>query len=189
MPIFSAILSFFILGRRISSGMFFGLVIGIIGVATIVGLGPINLDGSIILASLASLAAAFCYALSAVLTVFFFSKSSNIKISFLSLTSASVILLPFSLANVSTNVKLDLEAVWAIFFLGFFCTGLAYIIYFRLLTSVGPTVSSCVTFCVPIFGILWGTIFLEEIFTLSMALGCFFILIAGILVFLNRDIK
>ena len=45
--------------------MFFGLVIGIIGVATIVGLGPINLDGSIILASLASLAAAFCYALSA----------------------------------------------------------------------------------------------------------------------------
>ncbi|MNC76387.1 EamA-like transporter family protein [compost metagenome] len=51
--------------------------------------------------------------------------------------------------------------------LGLGCTALAYILYFRLLTSIGPIKSMTVTFMIPPFGVLWGALFLDE--PLSMA--------------------
>jgi drug/metabolite transporter (DMT)-like permease len=46
--------------------------------------------------------------------------------------------------------------------LGVVCTGLAYIIYFRLVRDVGPSSALTVTFLTPLFGILWGVLFLGE---------------------------
>jgi drug/metabolite transporter (DMT)-like permease len=47
--------------------------------------------------------------------------------------------------------------------LGVMCSGIAYILYFRLIQDVGPTSALTVTFLNPLFGILWGTIFLHEV--------------------------
>ncbi|MNG21333.1 EamA-like transporter family protein [compost metagenome] len=51
--------------------------------------------------------------------------------------------------------------------MGLGCTAFAYIIYFRLLSSVGPVKSMTTTFLIPLFGVLWGALFLDE--PLSMA--------------------
>ncbi|MNN04448.1 EamA-like transporter family protein [compost metagenome] len=51
--------------------------------------------------------------------------------------------------------------------LGLGCTAFAYIIYFRLLSSIGPVKSMTTTFLIPLFGVLWGALFLDE--PLSMA--------------------
>lgn len=50
-------------------------------------------------------------------------------------------------------------------------SGLAYILYFRLITRVGPTAAASVTFLVPVFAALWGALFLDELPTLPMAVG------------------
>lgn len=50
-------------------------------------------------------------------------------------------------------------------------SGLAYILYFRLIARVGPTGASSVTFLVPVFAALWGYAFLGEGVTGPMALG------------------
>jgi drug/metabolite transporter (DMT)-like permease len=42
------------------------------------------------------------------------------------------------------------------------CTGLAYLLYFRLVADIGPASTLSVTFLIPIFGILWGNLFLGE---------------------------
>ncbi len=47
--------------------------------------------------------------------------------------------------------------------LGVMCTGVAYIIYFRLIEEVGTTSALTVTFLNPLFGILWGALFLNEV--------------------------
>jgi drug/metabolite transporter (DMT)-like permease len=47
--------------------------------------------------------------------------------------------------------------------LGVLCSGIAYILYFRLIDDVGPTSALTVTFLNPLFGILWGSLFLGEI--------------------------
>ncbi|WP_413702239.1 DMT family transporter [Psychromonas sp. KJ10-10] len=50
----------------------------------------------------------------------------------------------------------------AVILLGVVCTGLAYLLYFRLVADVGPASALSVTFIIPIFGILWGYLFLGE---------------------------
>jgi drug/metabolite transporter (DMT)-like permease len=50
-------------------------------------------------------------------------------------------------------------------------SGLAYILYFRLISRVGPTGAASVTFLVPVFAALWGAVFLDEVPSLPMLLG------------------
>ena len=64
----------------------------------------------------------------------------------------------------------------SVFLLGFMCTGLAYMGYVVLIKRVGPVRASTVVLIVPISGMLWANIFLNEAITLTMLLGCFFIL-------------
>jgi drug/metabolite transporter (DMT)-like permease len=53
--------------------------------------------------------------------------------------------------------------VWAaVAALGVLCTGVAYLIYFRLIQDMGPISALSVTFLIPVFGILWGVLFLDE---------------------------
>lgn len=61
--------------------------------------------------------------------------------------------------------------------LGIACTGIAYILFFRLIAHVGPTRAVSVTFLVPVFGVLWGILFLGEQLTLNMVAGCAVILL------------
>jgi len=51
------------------------------------------------------------------------------------------------------------------------CTALAYLIYFRLIADVGPTRALTVTFLIPLFGVLWGRLFLGEAITPNMLAG------------------
>jgi len=50
----------------------------------------------------------------------------------------------------------------AVTLLGTVCTGAAYLLYFRLIDDVGPTRALSVTFLIPVFGVLWGALFLGE---------------------------
>jgi drug/metabolite transporter (DMT)-like permease len=63
--------------------------------------------------------------------------------------------------------------------LGLVCTAFAYVLYFRLLTAIGPVKSMTTTFLIPPFGVLWGALLLDE--PLSMAHLYGGILIAGAL--------
>ncbi|MNE52068.1 EamA-like transporter family protein [compost metagenome] len=46
--------------------------------------------------------------------------------------------------------------------LGLICTAFAYVLYFRLLTDIGPIKASTTTFLIPPFGVLWGALLLDE---------------------------
>jgi drug/metabolite transporter (DMT)-like permease len=56
--------------------------------------------------------------------------------------------------------------------LAVFCTGVAYILFFRLIANIGASGAITVTFLIPVFGVLWGALFLGETVTIAMALGC-----------------
>jgi drug/metabolite transporter (DMT)-like permease len=69
-------------------------------------------------------------------------------------------------------------AAWAsVAVLALLCTGVAYLMYFRLIAHVGATRAITVTYLVPVFAVLWGALFLAEPLTPSMALGCAVILV------------
>jgi drug/metabolite transporter (DMT)-like permease len=56
------------------------------------------------------------------------------------------------------------------------CTGLAYVLFFRLIAHIGPANAITVTFLIPAFGVGWGAFFLGEEVTWQMVLGCLVIL-------------
>jgi drug/metabolite transporter (DMT)-like permease len=70
--------------------------------------------------------------------------------------------------------------------LAVFCTAIAYLFYFYLLANVGPTKTLSVTFLVPVFGVIWGMIFLHEKITIGMLGGLAIILTS---IFLLSDVK
>jgi drug/metabolite transporter (DMT)-like permease len=57
------------------------------------------------------------------------------------------------------------------------CTGVAYILFFRLIANVGAARAIAVTFLIPVFAVLWGALFLSESLTRVMVLGCAVILL------------
>ena len=50
-------------------------------------------------------------------------------------------------------------------------TAVAYLIYFRLIADIGPSRALTVTFLIPLFGVVWGYVFLDEAITLNMLAG------------------
>lgn len=61
--------------------------------------------------------------------------------------------------------------------LAFLGTGLAYLLYFRLIANAGPANAVAVTYLIPIFAVAWGGIFLDERLTLPVVVGCLVIFV------------
>lgn len=61
--------------------------------------------------------------------------------------------------------------------LAFLCTGLAYVMYFRLIRRVGATNAVTVTFLVPAFAVLWGALLIGERIHAGMVTACVVILV------------
>ena len=64
-------------------------------------------------------------------------------------------------------------------------TAIAYLLYFRLIADIGPARALTVTFLIPLFGVLWGAVFLGENLAANMLAGCALIL-AGTWLALRR---
>jgi drug/metabolite transporter (DMT)-like permease len=90
--------------------------------------------------------------------------------------AATVVLLPPALWLWPTAAPSTLA--WAsVAGLALLCTAVAYLLYFRLIDHLGAARAITVTFLIPVFGVVWGTLFLAEAFTSAMGLGCAVILL------------
>jgi len=85
---------------------------------------------------------------------------------------------PFSSVHATPGVGVIL----AVLAVGIICTGIAFLLYFRLIKDIGATSALTVTFLIPVFGILWGHLFLHEIITAGMLAGTAVVLIGTSLV-------
>jgi drug/metabolite transporter (DMT)-like permease len=169
-PMCGAIVGAVWLGRRITAGALVGLVLGVAGVALVVGLSPFTIDLPFILAVLACLAAAFGYGIGANLVRERFAGEPPLTIAIGQQLCAAVVLLPiipFAPLR-SAPDALDIACLLA---LALGSTGVAYLIYFRLLAELGATGGMTVIFVVPVFGVLWGALFLHEAIHLSTVVG------------------
>jgi len=74
------------------------------------------------------------------------------------------------------------QATAAAVAVGLFCTGLAYLPFFTLIRDIGPARTLTVGLAVPVLGVLWGWLFLDEAVTAPMLLGAALVLAALALV-------
>ena len=153
-----------------------GLIIGFVGVVTLI-LGnesEVTFSGGL-MAFGAGLAAAASYGLSANVIDKKLIGVNGLAITVGSLFFSTVYLLP--LVFLFLPEQLPSGSIWvAVFVFGAFCTGLAYVLFYRLIKKVGAYRTVTVTYLVPLFSIGYGVAFLSESLTFAMIIGCILVL-------------
>ncbi len=174
-PMFGALVAFFWLKDKLSSSAVVGLLLGFIGVYFLMYDKLVISQENVLLPTLAVMLASLCYGISANITKKYLTGVKPIALATGSQVCATLVLLPLSLFFIP-DVMPSNSAFTSVLLLGILCTGIAYIIFFRLITFLGPTKAISVTYLIPVFGLFWGVVFLSEIITSWMMLGCGFVL-------------
>jgi drug/metabolite transporter (DMT)-like permease len=160
-PLFGALVAALWLREAFPLRRVLGLGLGFAGVAVLVGLGPIPLS-PVVLGSIGlSLLAALSYGVAAVYTKVHMPGGQPQALATYSQLFAGVVLLPllpFALPDHAPSGTV----VGSVLALALLCTAFAYLLYFHLIITVGPTRATMVTYLSPAFGTLWGFLFLQE---------------------------
>lgn len=174
-PMFGAIVAIIWLKDKLTQSAMLGLVLGFIGVYFLM-FEKLNMpESKVILPTFAVMLASLFYGISANYTKKYLSNVKPLVLAAGSQISATIVLLPISLMFLPEAIP-SVEAINAVIILGIFCTGFAYIIFFRLISVLGPTKAISVTYLIPAFGLFWGALFLNEEITATMLFGCSLIL-------------
>ncbi|WP_394176029.1 DMT family transporter [Thalassotalea litorea] len=175
-PIFTAVIAYLWLHERLNAFQAFGLGLGFIGVMVLFSSkGSLSFD-STALALLAALGATLMYGFAACFTKLTLKGVSSLAIAAGSQLFATLVLIPVAIP-LWPEQAISTETWLATIILGVVCTALAYILYFRLLEQLGPAKAISVTYLIPVFGIIWGMLLLDEQLSFWMIIGAGLILL------------
>lgn len=178
-PLWAALVAWLWLRDKPTPIRLLGLAIGFAGVAALAWDKATFQAGAASpgMAVLATLAATLCYGIAASCAKKYLTGLPPLA----SATGSQVGAMLFLLLPAVTHIpaKNPSHTAWlAIVLLALFCTALAYILYFRIIATAGPARASAVTFLIPVFGVGYGAMFLNEAVTPAM-LVCGAVIVLG----------
>ena len=169
-PIFTAMVGFLYFRQRLSQLGFAGLVVGLLGVAILMSESRAESGITSDLAIPAALFASILYGIAINLAAHKLQGVSGITITTGSLFFSSAILLPLAIR--SRPEVIPEGVIWlSVLSLGIVCTGVGYVLFYRLIAEIGSQRAITTTYLIPLFSIFWGSLFLGETLTVAMFLG------------------
>ena len=163
-PLFAFIIATLWLRLGSNWTQLFGIFIGMVGLIIFVGYESLEFS---LIALILCLLASFFYAFSSN----FIFKTKEIDATYLAsmtLLVATFLVFPFTFLESGLNFNHPSEVLLS--------TGMAYMGYVVLIKRVGPVKASTVVLIVPVSGMLWANLFLNEAITSTMLLGCLLII-------------
>ena len=158
------------------------ILVGFVGVGVIVGMEGIHLAPDAVAGVVAATAAAASYGVALTYIRRRMAPQPPIQLALGQLLAASLLLAPVAALSAGDVVP-SRESVVAILGLGLFSTAIAWPILFRLNRDVGPMATSTVTFLNPVFGTLWGALFIGESVSPTFLVGSVLVLGSLLLIF------
>ena len=180
-PMWGALMAAAFLGERLTARRVTGLAFGVAGVALIARPGG---DGAPLVAVAACLGAAWCYGFTGAYLKRWARAAPAKGMAVGTQVTAGLILLPLVAAFPPSAPPSPL-VVACVLALGLVCGAVAYLLYFRLIQDVGPAGALTVTYLTPLFGMLWGALFLGETLTVSMLAGAALVILGTVFVLRN----
>jgi drug/metabolite transporter (DMT)-like permease len=185
-PLWGALVAWLWLKDRLTATRTIGMAIGFAGVLVLVwnqiatphggNSGTSGAIGAGVLAAAAALMASALYGVAGNFAKQYLMDVDPMTNAAGSMIGATLVLTPIALFTWQ-SAPVSAHAWEAVLALGVGCTGIAYFIYFHLITATGPARAMTVTFVIPLFGILWGALFLHEPVSLVMLAGCAIVLL------------
>ena len=167
------VVAYFWLKESISLKQIFGIILGFLGILVLVN--PAN--GSATLgASGFALVGALSYSFSGVYIQKYQLNANKFVLIGWAMLFGGFLLTPLSFFNLPDQMP-DNNAIAALLWLGIVSTGIAYLGYIRLIEQIGAVRTSTVTYLLPVFSIIWGSIFLQEKITWIIFGGFIFVMI------------
>lgn len=172
--LFAALVGFAFFGEAIGLRRGLAIAMGLVGVAVLAS-GRVAGSPQLGLAVAAGVAASLMYGIGLHLVRRYLHGLPAAALACASLGSSALLVLPLALADWPRQA-VPVTSWAAVAALGLVCTGLAYVLYYRLVARIGAGRTSTVTYLVPVFGVAWGWLLLGEALTPTMALAALLIL-------------
>ncbi|MEN9781627.1 MAG: hypothetical protein RL014_2775 [Pseudomonadota bacterium] len=180
-PLFGVLVAAALREERLTLTKLAGCLMGFVGVALLVQLGPVEVTTAVVLAALACMVASAAYGVGAI-----FMKRATLKHQPLPASAAIHVaasaMLAVPLAASTPVMQPTWGAVAAVLVLGCITSGLMYWVSMRLMREITATASTSAAFMIPLFGVTWGALFLGEPVTPGMVPGCLLILAASAMI-------
>ncbi len=162
MPLTTIVLAqFFTQDEKLNRWKVCGVLFGLAGVIVLMGWDALRSIGDDTLRQLAILLAAVCYAINAIITKQLLSVPKKSMIAALMLSSV-LLLLPWLLIEAPWSVRPSATAIGAVVMLAIGPTAIATLLILVIIDRQGASFLSQINFMVPVFGVLFGTVFLAE---------------------------
>lgn len=171
--LFTALVGALFFGERIGLGRSVTLVVGFAGVVVLASGRIAGLDIGPAVA--AGTGAALLYGIGINLVRRHLGGLPPAAVAAATLGSAALLVLPFAVADWPRHA-VSAQAWGSVALLGVLCTGIAFVMYYRLIARIGAARASTVTYLVPLFGVAWAWWLLDEQPTLRMAIAAALIL-------------
>jgi len=172
-PIWALLLGLAVGSGRATGRSAAGVVLGFLGVLVVVyghssGIAAVSGNGGYLFGVILIAIASFSYGAGAVAAKRWLHDVEPVVIATFQLTLAGLVLLPLALLGPHPSA-LHWRALAAVTVLGVFGSGLAYLLFFRLLATISSTRTAAVTYLLPVWGLFWGFVAGEQIRWTSFA--------------------
>ncbi len=174
-PLWAAFIALLWLKEKLSKTAAIGLVVGFTGVVAMAWDKGALGEGNYILSLAAGLLATLCYGVGSVYSKAKLSHVNSLALATGSLAGGMLLLVPPAVVYWPEH-EISAQAWWSLLAMGVLCTGFAYVIFFRLIANLGAARAVSVTYLIPIFSMLFGSLFLHETITNQMLVGCAMVL-------------
>jgi drug/metabolite transporter (DMT)-like permease len=166
--LFTALVGFLFFGEKIGGRRAIALFTGFAGVVVLAS-GK-TAGASIGLAVAAGAAASFLYGIGINLVRRHLTGLPPAAVASATLGTSALLTLPFALASWPRHA-IPMHSWLSAGLLGVICTGLAFVMYYRLIARIGANRASTVTYLIPVFGVAWAWLLLDEPLTLTMGIA------------------
>jgi drug/metabolite transporter (DMT)-like permease len=180
-PLWTALIAAPVLGEPLGLRRAAGFALGIAGVALIVNLGPVALDARTLLGTAAAIAGTALWGWAGVMIKQRTGRVAPMGLAAGSIAFAAVMMAPLGAFTPPPSAWTP-EAAGATLAVGMLCTGLAYLPFFTLIRDIGPSRTLSVGLAIPVLGVAWGWLLLDEAITAPMLLGAVLVVAALALV-------
>lgn len=176
-PLVGALLAWATGGERLGPQRAAGLLVGVVGVAFLVGL---DLHIGDVWALLAMAGVAVGYAVGPFILDRYLAGLPGLGVIAASLGLAALVYLPFGLTQLPAHLP-SRSVIGAVAVLAVVCSALAFLLFFALIAEVGPVRATVITYINPAVAVTLGVLLLHEPFTLGIGVGFALVLTGSVL--------